>query len=545
LQDELNEIEVMQRRHLAKAREVRSFAGQDMFGWNRLQRFGGKAKVHGMAGLVLEIDRETAKYGIDRRDFSEAPASVHAITPRGELDQGFDLLPGNLSRAHQLFKLFSHTFLAPVLRKWHFSGMSGRKPREIAVRILQRRERGEDFVETIAEKELAAANVSGQDRGLAMELAYGCVRRMRALDFLIDRKTQGRQQKPQLQILLRLGLYQIFFLDRVPEHAAVHETVELAKVLGFGPQAGFINAVLRGYVREQAQTEKALADLEQTNPAVAFSHPDWLWARWSKRWGMDQARALLKLNNAPPPVFARANTLRGNIDALTAAWQSEGVDFKARQFDWSPLVFELVNHSPLASLPSFQKGLFYLQDPSTLLAPKELGARSGETILDMCAAPGGKSTYIAQLTSNQATILAEDNQPARLSMVKENVERLGAKVEIGAAAPDRKFDRILIDAPCSNTGVLRRRVDLRWRIKETEVARLSVTQLSLLEKAVNRLKPSGTILYSTCSLEPEENQEVIRTFLSAHSDFRLERERELFPFRDGVDGAYVAALVAG
>jgi 16S rRNA (cytosine967-C5)-methyltransferase len=203
----------------------------------------------------------------------------------------------------------------------------------------------------------------------------------------------------------------------------------------------------------------------------------------------------------------------------------------------------LLTHPTLASLPSFQKGLFYLQDPSTLLAPKELGARSGETILDMCAAPGGKTTYIAQITSNQATVVAEDNQPGRLSMVKENAERLGARIEIGTAPAERKYDRILIDAPCSNTGVLRRRVDLRWRIKETEIARLATTQLSLLEKAVNRLKSAGTILYSTCSLEPEENQEVIRKFLAAHSDFRLERERELLPFREGVDGAYIAALI--
>lgn len=423
--------------------------------------------------------------------------------------------------------------------------MSGEKPREIAVRILQKRESGENFVETIAESELAAAGLSGQDRGLVIELVYGCVRRMRTLDFLVDRKTQGRQQKPVLRILLQLGLYQLFFLDRVPEHAAVHETVELAKRLGFGPQAGFVNAILRGYVRERGETEKLLRELEGSNPAVAFSHPDWLWHRWEKRFGAEQARALLKINNTPPPVFARANTLRGTVDQLTAAWQSEGVDFKARQFDWTPLVFELLSHPPLATLPSFQKGLFYLQDPSTVLAPKELGASSGESILDMCAAPGGKTTYIAQLTSNQATVVAEDVQPARLAMVKENADRLGAKIEMGPAARDRQFDRILIDAPCSNTGVLRRRVDLRWRIQETEIGRSAATQFNLLEKAVGRLKPNGSILYSTCSLEPEENQAVVQKFLSAHPEFRLQLEREVLPFRDGVDGAYVAHLSRG
>lgn len=422
--------------------------------------------------------------------------------------------------------------------------MRGEKPREIAVRVLLKRERGEDFVENIAEKELAAAHLSGPDRGLAIELAYGCVRQEGTLDFLIARKTPGRQQKPTLRILLRLGLYQIFFLDRVPEHAAVHETVEIAKQLGFGPQAGFVNAVLRGYLRERKETETLLRDLEKTKPAVAFSHPEWLVERWRQRWGIDNTIALMKLNNAPPSVFARANTLRGNVDALTSAWQSEGVEFKARQFDWAPLVFELVNHPPLASLTSFQKGLFYLQDPSTLLAPKNLEARAGEAVLDMCAAPGGKTTYIAQLTSNQATIVAEDVQSSRLALVKENAERLGATVQIDGVEPDRKFDRILIDAPCSNTGVLRRRVDLRWRLKEADVVRLAGTQLGLLERAAQRLKPGGAILYSTCSLEPEENQKVVEDFLSAHPGYRLESERELWPFRDMADGAYAARLLS-
>jgi 16S rRNA (cytosine967-C5)-methyltransferase len=203
--------------------------------------------------------------------------------------------------------------------------------------------------------------------------------------------------------------------------------------------------------------------------------------------------------------------------------------------------FSIIRRSPRCRV--FKKVCSICRIPARSWRPKELGARPGETILDLCAAPGGKTTYLAQLTSNQATIVAEDVQPARLSLVKENVERLGAKVEIGPAASDRKFDRILIDAPCSNTGVLRRRVDLRWRINETDIARLAATQFSLLEKATHRLNSSGTILYSTCSLEPEENQDLIRKFLATRPEFRLERERELLPFRDWVDGAYVASLV--
>jgi 16S rRNA (cytosine967-C5)-methyltransferase len=414
--------------------------------------------------------------------------------------------------------------------------------RDVAVRILQMRERGEDFIENIAERELAVAKLSAQDRGLAVELAYGCVRRQSTLDFLLEQKTQGRQQKPTLRILLRLGLYQLFFLDRIPDHAAVHETVEMAKRLGFGPQAGFVNAILRGYIRERAEADAALADLEKSRPWIALSHPEWLWARWSKRWGAESVRALMQLNNEPPGVFARVNTLRATHDELATRWQAEGVEFRGCQFEWAPLVFELLKHPPLATLDSFKAGMFYLQDPSTLLAPRELEARAGEAILDLCAAPGGKTTYLAQLTSNQATIWAEDVQPARLTLVAENAERLGAKINLGPAPGELRFDRILIDAPCSNTGVLRRRVDLRWRLKESEIAKLARLQLGLLEQAARRLTPGGTIVYSTCSLEPEENSEVIREFLEARPEFKLEFGRELLPFRDRTDGAFVARL---
>lgn len=459
----------------------------------------------------------------------------------------FPLFPVNFLTSADNQRAARATFIGCGLEseraRWHRDGMAEGMARDVAARILQKRERGEDFVENIAEKELAAAALSGQDRSLAVELAYGCVRREGTLDFLIDRKTEGRTQKAGLRILLRLGLYQLFFLDRVPEHAAVHETVELAKRLGFAPQSGFVNAVLREYVRRRAETKTLLNDLEKTKPWIALSHPEWLWKRWSERWGPDQALAQMRLNNESPAVFARLNTLKGTHDELTALWQAEGVEFVGRQFDWAPLVFELKGHPPLGSLASFKKGLFYLQDASALLAPKELGAQAGESILDLCAAPGGKTTFVAQLTSNQATIVAEDVQPARLALVRENAERLGAKIEIGNAAPDRKFDRILIDAPCSNTGVLRRRVDLRWRLQEKEIPRLATIQLGLIDQASRRLKPRGTILYSTCSVEPDENQAVVRKFIESHPDFRIDFERELIPYRDGVDGAFVARIV--
>ena len=348
-----------------------------------------------------------------------------------------------------------------------------------------------------------------------------------------------------IRLLLHLGLYQLFWLQRVPDHAAVHETVELAKLMGFGHQAGFVNAVLRGYVRERAETEQALEQLKRTDPPAGYSHPAWLVDRWQARWGAAATEQLLRWNNSPPPVYARLNRLKTDVTGLTTAWKEEGVEFEERKWDWTEpfAVFELKSHPTLVQLESFKRGYFYLQDPSTLLAVNELGARPGETILDLCAAPGGKTTAIAEQMQNRGRLAARDSQPDRLKLVRENCERLGVTcVDYPQAAEPGQFDRILIDAPCSNTGVLRRRVDLRWRIQPGEIESLSRTQQSLLTQAAAQLKSGSTIVYSTCSLEPEENQSVTQEFLRQHPSFKLDHERQLLPTSDAVDGAYVAGL---
>jgi 16S rRNA (cytosine967-C5)-methyltransferase len=445
--------------------------------------------------------------------------------------------------------------------------MNGQNPRQIAARILQQRNRGGEFVEDLLERALADAQLSSADRGLCQEIVYGIVRWQSTLDWLIARKTGGREQKSALQNLLRLGLYQIFWLDRIPDHAAVHETVELAKQNGFGPQAGFVNAILRGYLREADETRKLLADLKISNPAIGFSHPQWLVEKWRKQFGDEKTMQLLEWNNTPPKTFARANTLKADAGKLIEKWRDENVeyDFVRRDFlgradlpvgqdapqrvptSLENLVFELKSHPPLNLLASFRDGWFYIQDPSTLLAPILLNAQPGETILDLCAAPGGKTTFIAQTMNNEGKIIANDISEERLKLIRGNCTRLGVTcVEpILFSALDSQpatFDRILVDAPCSNTGVMRRRVDLRWRISPEEITRLHKTQLDLLKLAATKLKPGGVLIYSTCSLEPEENSEAVKEFLREHENFKLENERELLLFVDNVDGAFVARL---
>jgi len=456
--------------------------------------------------------------------------------------------------------------------------VNDQNPRQIAWEVLRQQRAGGRFAEDLLERALAKTRLAAVDRGLCQELVYGVVRWQAALDWLIDRKTDRREQKPGLRNLLRLGLYQIFWLDRIPDHAVVHETVELAKRNGFGSQAGFMNAVLRGYLREQDETRKRLADLKISRPALGWSHPEWLVARWRQRWGVKKAAQLLAWNNTPPKTFARVNALkfrssRGNeaqtskfefgqsllapaattglknAGDLLAQWREEEVEYDFVRRDWleENLVFELKSHPPLATLDSFRRGWFYVQDPGTLLAPRELNPRAGETILDFCAAPGGKTTFLAQLMNNRGRIVARDVSEERLGLIQENCARLGVTcVETIHHSPftirHSTFDRILVDAPCSNTGVMRRRVDLRWRVEPGEISRLRQTQLDLLEQATPGLRPGGVLVYSTCSLEPEENSEVVKEFVHAHREFKLEGERELLPFADDVDGAYVARL---
>jgi len=466
------------------------------------------------------------------------------------LYQWLDVPAFNLSRHCHLLEFFSHKVGSsshPARRMTLLNAVNGQKPREIAVRVLQRRQTGDEFTETLLERALAGANSSPADRGLCQELVYGVVRRQATLDWLIAQKTHGRTQKTGLQNLLRLGLYQIFWLDRIPDHAAVHESVELAKHNGFGPQAGFVNAVLRGFLREADETKKSLAELKITQPALGYSHPEWLAERWLKRWGEERTRQLLEWNNTPPKTFARANTLKTDAGKLLAQWREENVDYDFFQREWcgENLIFELKSYPSLVKLPSFQQGFFYVQDPSTLLAASELNPKPGELILDLCAAPGGKTTYLGQLVRNEAHIAAEDVSAERLRMVQENCARLGVtcvELVLSTGLAHRQFDRVLVDAPCSNTGVMRRRVDLRWRIRPEEIERLRAAQLELLHRAAARLKTGGTLVYSTCSLELEENREIVQQFLKEQSGFKLERERELLPFADGVDGAYVAKL---
>jgi 16S rRNA (cytosine967-C5)-methyltransferase len=320
---------------------------------------------------------------------------------------------------------------------------------------------------------------------------------------------------------------------RTAPHAAVNETVALA-----GRARGLVNAILRRALREMEELETAVAN---AGPAIAMSHPEFLLERWDRVFGAESTRQLCAWNNEPADVHVRANELRISTADLLRSGESAGAEVSR----FHPLAIK-VRQIPADWLT---KGLCYVQDPSTLVACDLLAPLPGEAVLDACAAPGGKTTYLAQLMRNEGRIMACDLYASRVARLRENVQRLGVTIvkaiqhdcmQAGPPLEPESFDRILVDAPCSNTGVLRRRVDVRWRLTEEDFLRMPAQQLALVKRTATLLKPGGTLVYSTCSLEAEENDGLVEQAVAAIPGLRFLESRRTLPFVDHVDGAFAA-----
>jgi 16S rRNA (cytosine967-C5)-methyltransferase len=408
--------------------------------------------------------------------------------------------------------------------------------RQIALAALRLWRKEKRFADSIMSGLLEKAQLIPSDRAFALELFYGVLRNLTLLNFWIACLRVSRADN-DVRHILRLGLYQLFFL-KTAEHAAVHETVEL----GPKTQRPIINAVLRAATRRR---NELLVRANAEPVFVRMSHPQFLIERWQQHFGAEHAEALCQWNNLPAPVYSRVNRLRIDRDEFLRLYpRSQPLKRNSEFVEFNAL--------PTSAL---RRGDCYIQDPSTVIACHVLDPKPGEKVLDACAAPGGKTGYIAQLMENLGMIVACDRDPERLETLKDNMTRLGVGIvhilrhdwtrgqvppEIASVAP---FDRILVDVPCSNTGVMRRRPDLRWRLRRTDFDRMQRLQIEIVRALIPFLKPNGVLVYSTCSLEPEENEEVVRRGLAEMLILRLEAERSSLPFRDGFDGAYAARLV--
>jgi 16S rRNA (cytosine967-C5)-methyltransferase len=388
------------------------------------------------------------------------------------------------------------------------------KPREKALEILRGVEGG-GFADLLIDR--ARPAFDDRDSAFILELVYGTLRNQALLDWTLNQFSLQPVVKTDAwtRNILRLCAYQMFFLDRVPVSAAVNTATELAKI--YGKKSSYVNGLLRNLDRKRNEIAYPGAEDPLKRLSVLYSHPAWLVRRWVARFGEDVAETLLRANNVRAPLVIRANSLKATREELKASLQSEGAD--ARETTYSPVGLELISSPPLRALTAYGKGWFIVQDQAAQLVSLMLSPRPGDTVLDACAAPGGKATHLAELMQNRGTLIALESDRERLKKIRENCDRLGITVVIptlrdASRYQEGSFDKILIDAPCSGLGVLRRHPDGRWNKTEVAVKERRKLQTRILENCAELLKPGGALVYATCTTEPEENEDVIAAFLS-------------------------------
>jgi 16S rRNA (cytosine967-C5)-methyltransferase len=406
------------------------------------------------------------------------------------------------------------------------------------------------------------------DQAFVREVVYGVLRWQGKLDWIISAYSHIKPHRMEraVIIILRMGAYQILFMDRVPSRAAVDESVKLAKGVKKGDAAPFINGILRGIAEKRK--EVPYPDL-QTDPldhiATIYSHPLWMVQRWVDQWGAEEAIALCQADNQIPPFTVRVNTLKGTREeALTQLYDEK---IAATPTPFSPVGITITNPPPLDTWGLLQEGLLQVQDEAAQFISMLLNPQPGERVLDVCAAPGGKTTHLAQLMGDRGEIVAMDVNQPKLGLLQENCRRLGITIVKALAHdataplpfPPGSFGRVLVDVPCTGLGTLRRNPDGKWRLKEADIPRLQQIQGKILTQAATMVKKQGLLVYSTCTMTPEENEGVIDPFLSESNEFRLEDASlalpseceglvdskgclRTLPHRHGMDGFFSARM---
>lgn len=439
------------------------------------------------------------------------------------------------------------------------------RARETAAEILQEVHGEGAYANVALVRTLRRKELSDMDRRFVTELVYGAVKAGDTLDWILCRYVNRPLGKipPMVREILRLGIYQIFFMEKVPPSAACNEAVELTKKYSHGGTVKFVNAVLRTAAREPEKArfpEGKGKDVEAL--ALSACHPLWLVKRWMKEFGLEETKRLCAFHNAPPVLSLRTNTLKICREDLLDELAREGVE--ARPSQWAPEGIRCLSHGPLDDLSALGQGFCQVQDESSMLVAHVVAPRAGDFVIDACAAPGGKATHLAALMGGRGRVLACDIYDHKLRRIEENSKRLGIGIletELMDARNlwkkyDGQADRVLVDAPCSGLGVLRRKPDARWKKNPADLQALPELQSAILEGSARAVKPGGVLVYSTCTMEAAENQQVVEAFLKAHGNFHLDdtgsflpsEKREgkmvqLYPQRDGTDGFFIARMI--
>jgi 16S rRNA (cytosine967-C5)-methyltransferase len=377
-------------------------------------------------------------------------------------------------------------------------------------------------------------DLEGRDRNQANEYVQGILRRRTYLDFLIKEYSSVPLEdlEPFFKNVLRLGMYDLLFMDGTPDHAAINEPVEIAKNKISSRSGDMANAILRRLQREMATLPKPAMKDRTELVATTFSHPQWLVSRYVTRFGEREAFQLMQANNRRPEFFLRVNTLRTKAENFKLRLEKSGIDFE--ESDWLPGYYKVSSVAEVRSKGWFEKGLCQVQDIAAGFAPTILDPQPDELVYDLCAAPGTKTIVLAGMMENTGTVLSVDISAHRIFKIAENAEKYGAEnVKIQRAdIIEERFklaDAVLLDVPCSGTGVLSKRADLRWKRTPEELAEIVKKQAELLDAAANMVKKGGRLVYSTCSIEPEENMEQIQNFLKEYDNFELQPLDDYLP----------------
>ena len=412
--------------------------------------------------------------------------------------------------------------------------------------------------------------LDSRDRALVTELVYGVLRWQGRLDWIIDQHSKIKPDKIDrtVRLILRLAVYQLLFLNRIPAAAAVHEAVELAKASQPRHVVRFVNGVLRTISRQSMALQEAAPEQSAEHRlAILYSYPVWLVQYWLNHLGAEETESLCQAGNQIPPITVRVNTLRTSVSALADSFKDLGFLVEPGKFVPETLHLRSIR-TDLSSLEHYKRGEFQVQDEASQLIAHVLQPQPGERILDACAGMGAKSTHLAQLMENRGKIVALDNQGWKLTRLMENAQRLEVsciepvEMDVLECEPSREgfsFDRVLLDAPCTGLGVIRRNPDIKWKVKPKDFRRLHLVQKKMLKIVAPLVKPGGILVYATCTMSQEENGDTLQGFLAENPEYQLESARpylppgsadvvdrrgavQTWPHRHGVDGFYAARL---
>ncbi len=418
-----------------------------------------------------------------------------------------------------------------------------------AVKILNRIDRTDAYLDKLLDIEIKNSNLSGPDKSLLYEIVHGVTRWLGRIDWILNGFYKGQFSKciPNVKNAMRVALYQILFLDKVPDYAAVNEAVDFVKKLQGQKPADLTNAVLRNIIRSKDSirypdpNEDVIAYL-----SAYYSHPTWLVKRWVNRYGKEDAEKFLIANNNKPSLTLHVNSLVTTVDEMKSLLNS--VELKYSDGKYLPDFIRMANLSNITDWEYFHKGYFSVQDESTGLPIKLLDVKPEMRVLDLCAAPGGKTALIAGVMKNSGEIVALDRFDSRLKVLQKNLDRLKVSnvktitIDANEYNDEVGFDRVLVDAPCSGLGTLTKKPDIKWKRDLSDIRNIVNIQYELLKSGAAQLKPGGSLVYSTCTIEPEENFEIINKFLAENSNFRLVNTGNFLPIEVVAENGTVQTL---